>query len=228
MCWEANSKKYTIQPDVLIALESSPPYFVVLKHSSRFARCRFLHGSIFLSLICSTTLVALLVVDLSVSILNLALFCSIRQLALLVVDLSLSQSFFICFSEPLLLDSLCPLWRRFSQLSKYPYFHQTGSCKLLSSLAIFLLFIFYSHKFFSIFTIFSSIWNRFLCCCFLYSSVLYQRPVIWRIKKFTPVVLAPWLQFILKPDWSNVLRPSYCEDVSNLDQINFLDFLAIF
>ena len=97
VCWEANSKKYTIQPDVLIDLESSPPYIVVLKHSSRFARFRFLHGWIFLSFICSTTLVALLVIDLSVSILNLTLFCSICRLALLVVDLSLSQSFWICF-----------------------------------------------------------------------------------------------------------------------------------
>ena len=200
----------------------------MLKHSSRSARCRFVHAWIFLSLFCSTPLVALLVVDLSVSILNLALFLSIRRLALRVVDFSLSQSFSLCFTEPLFLDSLCTLWRCFSQLSKYPYFHQTGSCKLLSSLAIFLLHTFHSHKFLSILTIFSSLSNRFLSCCFLYSSVLYQRPVIWRIKKFTPVVLALWLQFILKPDWSNVLRPSYYEDVLNLDHIDFVDFLPIF
>ena len=127
--------------------------------------------------------------------------CSSTRVALLAVDLSLSQSFLLCFSEPLLLDSLCPLWRCFSQLSKYPYFHQTGSCKLLSSLAKFFLFMFHSHKFLGILTIFSSLSNRFLSCCFLYSSVRYRMPVIWRINKFTPVVLAPWLQFILKPDW---------------------------
>ena len=186
----------------------------MLKHSSRSTRCRFAHAWIFLALFCSTPLVTLLVFYLSVSILNLALFCPIRRLARCwLVSASI---FLLCFAEPLLLESLCSLSRCFSQLSKYPYFHRSGFCSSA-------LWRSSDHL-----TIFSSLSKRFLSCCFLYSSVLYQRPVIWRVKKFTPVVLAPWLQFILKPDWSSVLRPSYFEDVLNLYYINFVDILANF
>ena len=104
---------------------------------------------------------------------------------------------------------------------------------LISSSALwrssdFFLLMFHSYKFLSILTIFSSLSNRFLSCCFLNSSELYQRPVIWRVKNITPVCLAHCLQFILEPDWSSVLRPSYCEDVLNLHHINFVDFLANF
>ena len=106
----------------------------MLKHSSRSTRCRFAHAWIFLALFCSTPLVTLLVFYLSVSILNLALFCPIRRLARCwLVSASI---FLLCFAEPLLLESLCSLSRCFSQLSKYPYFHRSGFCKLLSSLAI--------------------------------------------------------------------------------------------
>ena len=187
----------------------------MLKHSSRSTRCRFSHAWILLAIFCSTPLVALLVVDLSVSILNLALFCPIRRLARCwLVSASI---FLLCFADP------CS-----SNLSAlYPHVSRSSVNTLTFIGPVFVsssaLWRSSDHL-----TIFSSLSKRFLSCCFLYSSVLYQRPVIWRVKKFTPVVLAPWLQFILKPDWSSVLRPSYFEDVLNLHHINFVDILANF
>ena len=88
--------------------------FALLNTSSRSARCWLVSiVSIFLALCCTTPRVTLLILDLSPS------FC---------------QSFLLCFAQHL--DSLCSLFSCFWQLSKYSYFCRTGSCELLSSLAI--------------------------------------------------------------------------------------------
>ena len=92
----------------LLVLDFSPPSLSILlplfSSTPRFT-CRLIHVSVFPALFCWIP-IALLVIYLSISILNLALFWSLLRVALLVVDLSLSlsQSFLLSFAKLLILD----------------------------------------------------------------------------------------------------------------------------
>ena len=107
----------------------------------------------FFGLVCLGPRVALLVVVLSPSIFHV-LCCSTPRVTLLILDLSPSQSLPLWFARHLQLicslltcldslhvstfrafcwnlDSLCLLFSCLWRLSKYSYFRQTGSCKLM-------------------------------------------------------------------------------------------------
>ena len=132
--------------------------FVLLNTSSRSARCRLVSVSIFVVLVCSTPRVALLVVELT----------------------RLSQPFLLCVEH---LDSLCSLFSCLWRLSKYSDFRRTGSCKLLSSLAIEFpsTHVSFARAFEYISTFFSSLSIRFLSFWFLYFCYCFpQYPTFTR------------------------------------------------
>ena len=122
--------------------------FGLLRTSTHSAHCRLVSVSLFVPLVCLTPsrsarrrlvsislFVALLRTSshsgrcrlVSVSIFA-ALVPSTRRVDLLIVNLSrLFQPFVLCVEH---LDSLCLLFSCHWWLSKYSYFHRTGSCKL--------------------------------------------------------------------------------------------------
>ena len=81
----------------------------------------------------------------------------------------------LCIVKAFVFDSLWSLLSCLWQLFTYPlYLHRTGSCYCFYPLRRpnFLLLMFHSPEILSISTFFSSLWIRFLSCCFLYFSVL--------------------------------------------------------